>query len=141
MFSKKACQLGGWARCRQHAAARRVDPTNGERMVREIVARLGYHAEYEYEITHDDGRPQFLDLYIPDLKLAIEVDGSHGFHGYNGSDDYGKMAMLDEIKARWCADHGIHLMKVNTSDRGYQCPDLEKHIQSIASALRSNGQG
>lgn len=127
-------RLGGWSRCRQHAATRRENPTHGEKLVRDVIAGLGLVAEYEYEIRHPNGMPQFFDVYLPTERTAIEVDGSHGFHGYNGRDEYGKMTVLDELKARYCSEHGIRLIRVNTSDRGNSWQDLEKLFQSIVSA-------
>jgi hypothetical protein len=45
-----------------------------------------------------------------DIENKIEVDGSHGWHNYNGEGWNSKMALLDELKVRYCEQHGINFL-------------------------------
>ena len=134
-----ACIAGGRARVRQHAQHRRDNPSQGEKCVRDHLTSLGVAFEVEYEILHENGRPQFIDIYIPEIKYGIEVDGSHGWHGYSGKDDYGKMAWYDELKTTRCNVLGITIYKINTSDR-CQSDELEKLGDFIQWAIRDHQQ-
>lgn len=79
-----------------------------------LVIRLDLHYLAEFEITHDDGMPQWIDIFVPEYNLAIEVDGSHGWHNYNGDPDKNlKMARYDELKMKWCDEHHIQFLYVN----------------------------
>jgi hypothetical protein len=98
----------GWGRARQWAVWRKSNPSPKEKLVQDILSSLNIPFVVEYEIIHQDGRPQWIDIYIPEYNLGIEIDGSHGWHTYNGKGS--KMAYLDEIKARYCEDHGIRLV-------------------------------
>jgi hypothetical protein len=102
----------GWGRARQWAAWRRNNPSIAEKQVQDILTDLGYTYLVEYEITHTDGRPQWFDIFLVEQQTAIEVDGSHGWHCYNGEGWNNKMAYLDELKARYCNEHGIRLILV-----------------------------
>jgi hypothetical protein len=100
----------GWGRARQWAEWRRHNPSKAESLVQAVLTDLGIPFLVEYEIRHSDGRPQWIDIYLPGHSLAIEVDGSHGWHNYNGSDT--KMGLYDELKTRYCETHGIHFLSI-----------------------------
>jgi len=135
MFTKQACQKGGWTRARQHAQARREIPTPNEKRVRDFLSQHGIYWIAEYEIVHPNGMPQFIDVYVPQYNMAIEVDGSHGWHGYNGIDTYGKMGVYDELKAKYCETWGIQLHRINLSDRSnYSLEKLLCTIQAISTS-------
>ena len=130
-FTPEECRSGGWTRARQQAQVRRDNPTPTEAKAREAALQLeGFEMEVEYEIHHPDGRPQFFDIALSKmgtLVAAIEVDGSHGWHGYNGRDDYGKMAALDEMKARWCSQNGVQLIHLKVN--GQSVSEILSYIQ------------
>lgn len=109
-FTHNEAQKGGWARARQHAEDRKLHPSRLEKQVRKIVQELGFQIQPEYEIFTTF--PQWIDVLATSegRQIAIEVDGSHGWHGYNGK--YDKMGKYDEEKARWCEAHGIRLIYV-----------------------------
>lgn len=107
-YSKDHQRKAGWGRARQWAAWRRTNPSPKEKLVQDILTSLHIPFVVEYEITHPDGMPQWIDIYLVEQKIAIEVDGSHGWHTYNGQGS--KMALLDELKSRYCDEHGIRLV-------------------------------
>lgn len=106
---------GGWARARQIAAVRRYNPTPIEKEVRELVSSAlpFLKIEYEYEFWNDfAGFPQFFDIYIPLLYMAIEIDGSRGWH------DHKNMKRYDDAKRMYCNQHMIVLIKVKKNKKG-----------------------
>lgn len=113
-FTTEEARKGGWARARYWALWRRDNPSPAEKTARDLLTALGVAFEAEHEITHAGGRPQWFDLYIPSRKIAIEIDGSHGWHSWNAEGS--KMALLDEIKARWCEAHGVTLYRLAVKD-------------------------
>lgn len=110
-FTKEDCRKGGWERARYWANWRKSNPSLSEARARLFLVNRGIAFEAEFEINHETGMPQFFDLFIPAQKIAVEVDGSHGWHDYNGSYDKNlKMSVLDEMKARYCQENGIRLI-------------------------------
>lgn len=100
---------GGWQRARQLAASRKNNPHKAEREVRNSLKELGFEFEPEYEIKSEK-YPQWVDIMILDPKIAIEVDGSNGWHG-----DYAdtKMWEYDAEKAKTLETLGIPLVKID----------------------------
>jgi len=129
MWAKVACQKGGWARARQHANIRRANPSNAERQAQEALAEAfpGAVIEPEYEI-HNGQYPQWIDilLTVAGQRIAIEVDGSHGWHN-TSPDARGKMGQYDLDKAAWCKRNGLPLVRVKKGQIG----KLPKMIEAI----------
>ena len=59
----------------------------------------------------------FLDFFIPDLSLAVEVDGPQHFVAmkffHSTFQDYGSQKLRDMAKDQWCAEHNIRLIRVS----------------------------
>lgn len=122
-FTHEARQRGGWTRARQHAAARRENPTRAESEVRDFLAGLGARCEFEYEIIHPDGQPQFIDILIKyPVVAAVEIDGSYSWHGWNGTgiNQSGKMVDYDRKKSEYLQARGIPLVFVNPARGNWQ---------------------
>lgn len=115
-FTKDQRQRGGWVRARQHASYRRENPTRLEEKTRDILLKAGWIVQPEYEIM--TSFPQWIDILAEKngRKIAIEVDGSHGWHSNGNFYQVGnlKMSKYDEAKARWCQEQGIPLLYVNS---------------------------
>jgi len=107
MFTKAEAQKGGWARARAWAEWRRNNPSPAEAATQEFLKNQGVDFFVEFEIVHPNGQPQFFDILVPAWNMAIEVDGSHGWHNYDGKSNNLKMGLLDEIKIKYCEAHGI----------------------------------
>src|SRR4051794_29278672 len=56
-------------------------------------------------------RPLELDLHMPELGLAIEVQGPQHFRPLRGPND--QLIENDLRKKQWCRDRGIRLMWMN----------------------------
>ena len=121
LHTKEHQRKAGWGRARQHAHERRLAPSPAEAKVQEILRKIGATFETEHEINHPDGMPQWVDIWVltPSV-LAVEVDGSHGWHNYDGKDDCGKMAKYDELKTRLLGEMEVPLLCINGCAHDHQ---------------------
>lgn len=110
-FTTEERRKGGWVRARQIADVRRANPTPYEKEARESIIKLVNNkvfncgrVEFEVEFWNDVVNfPQFFDVYFPQSHIAVEIDGSKGWH------DHVKMKRYDEAKRNYCAKHRIIL--------------------------------
>ncbi|MBX7218482.1 MAG: hypothetical protein K1Y36_00905 [Blastocatellia bacterium] len=82
-----------------------------------------------------------LDLFFPELKLAIEVNGIVRFRPIFGAEKLQQIQLLDKHKAEACTRNAIELLIVNTSEDRYLAEKVkEKHWgkvkEFVALALR-----
>ncbi len=75
-----------------------------------------------------------LDLYCPELKLAIEYNGRQHYHYtpyiHGSIEEFNKQVYRDKLKNRLCQKHGVRLITVSytVSDiRSYLHTQLQKH--------------
>lgn len=104
---------GGWTRARQLAYQRRKSPSKAEERVHQALIRLNYTFMREWEFWNDFGPfPQWADVFISDLGVMIEVDGSNGWHR-----DYlsSKMRKYDQAKRLWCEHNDIRLIVIDNN--------------------------
>jgi hypothetical protein len=76
--------------------------------------------------------PQHLDIYIPDLLLAIEYMGEQHFRPvdfFGGKDAYEANLQRDERKTKLCKKVGIHLFHIRYDD------DIGKKLDEILSKI------
>lgn len=59
-----------------------------------------------------------LDLYFPEKKIAIEVNGQYHYRPVNDKhmDDFIKYQQRDKLKRQLCEEKGISLIEINTCD-------------------------
>lgn len=79
----------------------------------------------ERPIQHTNGAFLELDLQIPDLKFAIEVQGPT--HYINLYGNYEEVKNRDEFKKQWCQNHQIKLMHIEWESYMktiYRLPDI-----------------
>lgn len=127
-FTPEERQCGGWARARQKADWRRAHPTDAEQAIRQSCNRLGYAYATEYEIWNEFGPyPQWLDVYLCNHAIAIEIDGSHHWHDprYPSS----KMYDYDQAKRLWCEAHNVRLVVLH--DWFYAIDEMDNYLHDI----------
>ena len=98
--------------------------SNGEHELFEFIKSV-----YNGELVVRDRRairPQELDIYIPDKKVAIEFDGL-----YWHSEEQGKDASYHLGKTRACEENGIRLVHVFEDEWRFQRPIVEDRLKSI----------
>jgi hypothetical protein len=60
-----------------------------------------------------------LDVYIPSLKLAIELNGIFHYEPIYGQDHLDKIQNRDKQKLITCYEQGIELLIINMGDKGF----------------------
>lgn len=69
--------------------------------------------------NHKDVIDSELDIYIPSLKLAIELNGIFHYKPVFGVDKLNKIQSNDSKKIRLCVEHNIELLVLDTSHIKY----------------------
>ena len=72
-----------------------------------------------------------LDIYIPSIKLAIEVNGSYYHSTLGGSSDYLKDKLYHEEKFLECKKQGIHLISLYDVDWFNKQDRIKKYIKDL----------
>lgn len=98
-----------------------------EQIVYECLKELFPHfnIKTQYSLSHLKDAPKSvrrspLDIYIPELKIGIEVDGAHHHHpvSYGGDVEaqvqFDKRRQIDNMKDIALQEAGIRLIRINT---------------------------
>lgn len=65
-----------------------------------------------HRLDTDKGEAFELDMYVPDLKLALEYQGEQHFHDVFQANKVGRQKDTDSQKQAACISRGIHLLEV-----------------------------
>ena len=96
-----------------------------------------YYSEYTFDwlINDKTGFPMYLDIYYPEYKLAIEVDGGQHYkyvefiHGtYNA---FLEQQYRDGLKNKLLAEHGISLIRVKPYFGKKEEKKLSQRLQDV----------
>lgn len=60
-----------------------------------------------------------LDIYIPSLRLAFELNGIYHYEPIHGQDKLNQVQSNDHRKFQACIEHGIELVIMDTSQLKY----------------------
>ena len=83
-------------------------------------------------------KPYELDIYIPSLKLAFELNGIYHYEPIHGSDKLNKIQNNDNRKFQACAEQGISLCIIDTSSQSYFKENTsEKFLKIIINIINS----
>lgn len=90
--------------------------SKGEIMISEILDTLGivYIEQQSFEDCKNIKRLRF-DFYLPELKICIEYDGKQHYEPveyFGGEDRFIIQKQNDEIKAQYCLDNNIKLLRI-----------------------------
>lgn len=90
-----------------------------EREVSDFIKSLGYEVQNNVRgLIHSDitGQPMELDIYIPSIRSAVEVNGSY-FHASEGNSlEYRKDKYYHQMKMRLCDEKKINLIHIYEID-------------------------
>lgn len=77
-----------------------------------------------------------LDVYIPDLNLAFELNGIYHYEPIHGSNKLNQIQNNDQSKLQNCQKLGIFLCVVNTSQQKCVKPSTsQKYLDIIVSVI------
>jgi hypothetical protein len=78
-----------------------------------------------------------LDIYVPSLKLAIEISGKSHFYPIFGEDVYQKTVANDLVKSKACAAVGVELVVVDISAlKSVKDVKMESVVNKVLGILR-----
>jgi hypothetical protein len=78
-----------------------------------------------------------LDIYIPSLKLAFELNGIFHYEPIFGNEKLSSIKNNDERKMQACIENGIELCIIDSSDLKYFKPaKADKYLNIITSIIR-----
>ena len=84
-----------------------------EKWLEEQLTKL--HPELKIDFNRTDAIEAELDIYIPSLKLAFELNGIFHFEPIYGADKLESTLKNDHRKMLACAEHGIELCIIDNS--------------------------
>jgi hypothetical protein len=100
---------------------------------------------YSGEIVQND-RTQLsgyeLDLYLPELKIGIEINGPTHYRPIYGAARLERSQAVDALKKSLCAERGITLFSINVDVKDYKAllvaalQGILSHIQSLKECPR-----
>lgn len=96
---------------------------------------------YKFEIIFNgkDAINSELDIYIPSLRLAFELNGIFHYEPIYGIDKLAKVKDNDSKKFQSCIENKIELHTIDTSDSEYFKPDRDiKYLNIIKNIINGN---
>jgi len=93
--------------------------------------------ELEVQYNRKKAIESELDIYIPSLKLAIEISGVHHFFPLFGQAKLEAIQRNDAEKVTACQERGIKLVVINICDmKSFACMGLETHTNEIIKEIK-----
>ena len=94
------------------------------------------YPDLEFHFNRKDAIKSELDLYIPELKLAFELNGIFHYEPIYGTDKLNQIQNNDNRKFQACLEQGIELCIIDTSSLTYFKPDkAQKYLNIIMSII------
>lgn len=103
---------------RSAAVAVRGAAVHGSKLEKFLITGLkheGYKADFHKEFWAID-RKQHIDIFISDLKIAIEIDGPSHFKSIWGEDVHKKQVVSDSKKTGYIISAGMSMVRVKNAD-------------------------
>lgn len=94
------------------------------------------YPETEIHFNRKDAIESELDIYIPSLKLAFELNGIFHYEPIYGAEKLGQIQSNDRRKFAACAERGIGLCIIDTSKQTYFKPaSSQKYLDIIVKII------
>lgn len=91
---------------------------------------------FEFHFNRKDAINAELDIYIPSLKLAFELNGPFHYEPIYESEKLAQIQNNDERKFQACLDKGIELCWIDTSTLKYFKPsNAGKYLDIITEVM------
>ena len=87
--------------------------SQGEAYICDVLDK--YHISYEHQMRFDDCRDKRtlpFDFYLNDYNTIVEFDGVHHYFPVFSQEHFEKTLRHDEIKNKYCKDHGIRIIRI-----------------------------
>ena len=94
------------------------------------------YPDLEFYFNRKDAINSELDIYIPKLKLAFELNGIFHYEPIYGADKLNQTQNNDRRKFQACLEQGIELCIIDTSSLSYFKPDkVQKYLDIIVNII------
>ena len=93
------------------------------------------YPELEIRFNQNDTVGSELDIYIPSLKFAFELNGIFHYKPIYGEEKLSKTQNNDQKKFQACLEHGIELYQIDTSRQKYFTEKSSQRYFVIISSL------
>lgn len=94
--------------------------------------------DLEFHFNRVDAILAELDIYVPALKLAFELNGIFHYIPVFGPDKLSKMQGNDQRKVQACIERGISLCVMDVSSMSYFKPvKAQKYLDIVANLIRT----
>lgn len=96
------------------------------------------YPDLEFHFNRKDAINSELDIYIPKLELAFELNGIFHYEPIYGADKLNQTRNNDRRKFQACLERGIELCIIDTSSLNYFKPDkAQKYLDIIVNIINS----
>jgi len=92
------------------------DGSRLEKVMRDALRAKGFKVEFHYDALLENPKLQ-LDLYLPELSTAIEIDGPSHFEPIWGEENFHRNLRADLAKTGLLLAHGIVIIRVKNRSR------------------------
>ena len=97
---------------------------------------------YEFHFNRKDAINSELDVYIPELKLAFELNGIFHYEPIYGPDKLNQIQNNDNRKFQACLEQGIELCVIDTSWLKYNTlPRMNKVLDIVEEVISKSIKG
>jgi hypothetical protein len=99
------------------------------------------YVELNFDFNKKDTINSELDIYIPSLRLAFELNGIYHYEPIHGTNKLSQIQNNDSRKFQACLEHNIELCIIDTSSLSYFKPaNAEKYLDIICSIIEQKKQ-
>ena len=97
------------------------------------------YPDLEFKFNSKEAINSELDIYIPELRLAFELNGIYHYEPIHGQDKLDKIQKNDQNKFQACINENISLCIIDTSSQKYVKPKTsQKFLDIICKIINSN---
>jgi hypothetical protein len=127
--------------CNQSCAAKwnnahKTKGTRVSKLERWLAERLPLlYPDLEFHFNRKDAINGELDIFIPSLRLAFELNGIFHYEPIYGPEKLGRMQSNDERKMLACAEYGIELCVLDVSSITYFKPTKAQRFLDIITRI------
>lgn len=152
-FKKSSSQIKStkhnFCSCKCAGKYRSMHKTTGTRVskLEKVIQRkiISLYPEIKFEFNHSNTIKSELDIYIPSLKLAFELNGIFHYKPIFGEKKFLSIINADNNKIITCKENGITLHIIDTStNKKFKEEDADlyiKYIQDIIESKIKDGSG